>query len=363
MKRLVTLLNGTSAEHARNLPHTELIRRRYVSLFMLASLFLCGLALSVSHFLVPLDIAGQRLVRNFGILLAAGALAGYLVLRLSGRRVLALNLFLAALALGIANTTLLTGGILSPSTIMLVLVPILATVSIDLLGGLLWLLIVSLFWTALLLAPTLGLPVENIMVSEYREVGIFISCVITAVLAMFAAGYYERSDAALRRKLQSEHALAVYHGLHDPLTGLMNRRYFVDAVEACIADPSIDLFCILYLDLNAFKPINDTYGHHVGDEVLITIAHRLRSRFRGEDSCCRIGGDEFCVLVPVDEQAPIADVVKRASSIFSEPVIVEGRELAISASIGSAVFPADGKTYEELLRSADQHMYRVKKAK
>ncbi|WP_272989428.1 MULTISPECIES: GGDEF domain-containing protein [Spongiibacter] len=363
MTKFVTMLNGSSAEQARNFSSAELIRRRYVSSFMLASLFLCGVILSITHFLVPLEPVGQRLIRDFGILLSLGALLAYVVLWISGKRVLALNLFIIALALGIARVTLLTGGITAPSTIMLVVVPVLASVSIDLLAGLLWLAIVTVFWTLVYLAPTLEIPVENVMASENREIGVFISCICTALLAMFATGYYERSNAALRRKLQSEHALAVYHGQHDPLTGLMNRRFFVDTVKSFIADPAMKGFCILYLDLNAFKPINDNYGHHVGDEVLMAIGRRLRECFRGTDSCCRIGGDEFCVLVPVGEQSPITDVVKRASAIFSEPVVIEGRELAISASIGSAVFPADGKTYEELLHSADQQMYRVKKAK
>ena len=239
MTKFVTMLNGSSAEQARNFSSAELIRRRYVSIFMLASLFLCGVILSITHFLVPLEPVGQRLIRDFGILLSLGALLAYVVLWISGKRVLALNLFIIALALGIARVTLLTGGITAPSTIMLVAVPVLASVSIDLLAGLLWLGIVTVFWTLVYLASTLEIPVENVMASENREIGVFISCICTALLAMFATGYYEPSNAALRRKLQSEHALAVYHGQHDPLTGLMNRRFFVDTVKSFIAEAVI----------------------------------------------------------------------------------------------------------------------------
>jgi len=160
------------------------------------------------------------------------------------------------------------------------------------------------------------------------------------------------------------HQLAYY----DPLTGLANRRLFFDRLEQQIAT-SIrhkNLFALIYLDLDKFKPINDTYGHAAGDFLLVQTAKRLHSVLREADTIARIGGDEFVViLTDLDsdtEQAKqqISQVKEKIETQLSLPCSFETHELAVAVSIGIALFNGSNGSAEDLLKQADNAMYRVK---
>jgi diguanylate cyclase (GGDEF)-like protein len=157
-----------------------------------------------------------------------------------------------------------------------------------------------------------------------------------------------------------------HQALHDQLTGLANRLKFTDRLRAAIAaagkrDEKITLF---YIDLDGFKPVNDEFGHEVGDQVLALVAERLIGRVRGTDTVARLGGDEFAVLIdgePSEEDA--AALIDRLNGAFDKPFVVEGHQLNVGASIGRAVYPADGADAEELLRVADAAMFEAKRAR
>ena len=118
----------------------------------------------------------------------------------------------------------------------------------------------------------------------------------------------------------------------------------------------------MFLDLDGFKKINDTHGHAVGDAVLKEVARRLSLRARDEDTVCRNGGDEFLYLL-VDPQgkANIEQVAGLGSTSIAEPIAVGSRQFVVKASIGIAMYPADGASGDELISSADTAMYRAKK--
>jgi len=151
---------------------------------------------------------------------------------------------------------------------------------------------------------------------------------------------------------------------HDALTGLPNRALFDDrlvlALAACRREGR--RLALLFLDLDRFKSINDTLGHHAGDRLLQEVAERLRRCVREEDTLARVGGDEFIVLMAgVDDIAdarPIAEKLLRA--VTSEPFSIEGRELYVTASVGVSVYPDHGAEPHLLIRSADDAMYAVK---
>jgi diguanylate cyclase (GGDEF)-like protein len=150
---------------------------------------------------------------------------------------------------------------------------------------------------------------------------------------------------------------------HDALTGLPNRSVAEDRLEQALsrANRRQKLFAVLCIDLDGFKVINDSLGHHAGDELLRAVSTRLRSRVRHSDTVARIGGDEFLSIIE-DCSGDVAaqSVAESLIAALQDPVVIEGETLMISGSIGIAMYPADGKNAALLKRNADQAMYRAK---
>jgi len=147
----------------------------------------------------------------------------------------------------------------------------------------------------------------------------------------------------------------------DELTGLANRREFEDASseELLAADRAGTGVCVMLLDLNGFKKINDTLGHHVGDLVLQGCGDRLRSAVRDSDLVGRWGGDEFVVLLPgIEDGSAVRVAAERIGKALSDSPIVD--DITISASIGAALYPRHGTNLDELVRAADVAMYGAK---
>jgi diguanylate cyclase (GGDEF)-like protein/PAS domain S-box-containing protein len=145
---------------------------------------------------------------------------------------------------------------------------------------------------------------------------------------------------------------------HDPLTGLANRALFTECLNAAVE--GADRFVVYLIDLDDFKPINDTLGHHAGDAVLVAVSERLRAGFREQDVPARLGGDEFAVLVRGADDGLYAGLETRFRDLLAEPVEVDGQLIAVRASIGSVI--GDATTADEILRRADDAMYRAKRA-
>jgi diguanylate cyclase (GGDEF)-like protein len=156
-----------------------------------------------------------------------------------------------------------------------------------------------------------------------------------------------------------------HQALHDQLTGLANRLQFTDQLRTAIARAreNIQPVTLLYMDLDGFKPVNDEFGHDVGDHLLVAVAKRLASCTRAEDTVARLGGDEFAVLI--DSQtgpADAEDVSDRLAAALRRPFVIDGHQLQLGASIGRAVFPIDADDADGLLRCADAAMFRVKRS-
>ncbi len=146
----------------------------------------------------------------------------------------------------------------------------------------------------------------------------------------------------------------------DLLTGAFNRRMLDSYIKPKHLSQSL-AFTLFYVDLNDFKPVNDTYGHEVGDLLLIAFVKRLQSNIKSDGAIFRIGGDEFIVIMPnVQRENEIEDVVQRLATLSEKPFSVNGLNISVSSSIGFAVFPTDGKDMKELLSIADENMYKDK---
>ena len=152
--------------------------------------------------------------------------------------------------------------------------------------------------------------------------------------------------------------------LHDPLTGLPNRRLFKDRMAIAVerSRRTGTKMALLVIDLNDFKQVNDTMGHHVGDLVLQRVASTFAERVRRSDTVSRTGGDEFSVILEEPTNREDAEFVGRSlQELLNEPLDIEGRKVSVGASVGIAVFPADASDTESLCIAADMKMYGEKK--
>jgi diguanylate cyclase (GGDEF)-like protein/PAS domain S-box-containing protein len=173
----------------------------------------------------------------------------------------------------------------------------------------------------------------------------------------------ERAVAERTAELEQANARARHLADHDPLTGLPNRRLLEDRLTQALALSyrNRKQTAVMFVDLDRFKAINDSLGHAVGDLLLKEVAQRLVKQLRVGDTICRIGGDEFVVVLPEIKRSEDASAVaQKVLDQLSQPVIVEERELIVTPSLGIAVFPDDGRDAETLIRNSDAAMYHAK---
>lgn len=167
----------------------------------------------------------------------------------------------------------------------------------------------------------------------------------------------------LLAELETARRREAHRATHDPLTGLPNRALYFDRLSHAIEQASRrrEKLAVLYLDLDGFKPVNDTHGHAAGDEVLIQVSQRLSSGVRRSDTLARLGGDEFAVLFEkVPERSVGESLVLALKALFKDPIAVGNHRFPIGFSAGLALYPDDGKNADALLQTADAAMYREK---
>ncbi len=165
-------------------------------------------------------------------------------------------------------------------------------------------------------------------------------------------------------KAFDERSLLLQHqAQYDSLTDLPNRLLFLDRLEQSIKNSirTREKFAVLFLDLDHFKEINDSFGHQFGDKLLMLVGEYLQRTVRVSDSVARMGGDEFTILLSnLDNQHDVINILQKIMNIFKDPFIISHHQFYITCSIGIALFPLHGKTAEELLKNADTAMYKAK---
>jgi diguanylate cyclase (GGDEF)-like protein len=201
----------------------------------------------------------------------------------------------------------------------------------------------------------------------------FGSTIIIGIVGQSLRDGYARENYLLRHSLkrdveikEMEKQRASYLAEHDPLTGLANRLQLERSLGGLLgrAAEAGGRVAVMFLDLDDFKPVNDTHGHAVGDRVLKVLAERLQRSVLAGDVVARVGGDEFVIGMLVEDaaEAAIPRSVARVAAAVGEGIELRGATLHLTASIGVAAFPEDGADIDTLLRAADQEMYRVKNA-
>jgi diguanylate cyclase (GGDEF)-like protein/PAS domain S-box-containing protein len=154
-----------------------------------------------------------------------------------------------------------------------------------------------------------------------------------------------------------------YLAYYDGLTGLPNRRLFLDRLNMCISNARRDRhkLAVLFVDLDRFKQINDTLGHRIGDGLLLGVSDRMKNCLRDVDTLARMSGDEFTVILPsLNEAEAASSVAEKFLECYGYPLEIDGHHLRVTASIGICIFPDDGEDADSLLQHADVAMYRSK---
>lgn len=169
--------------------------------------------------------------------------------------------------------------------------------------------------------------------------------------------------AHMRRNVHERQIALRHQALHDALTGLPNRALIKDRLQQLILSSERDHkagFCLLMIDLDRFKEINDTLGHQAGDNVLCEISNRLNNVLRKSDTIARLGGDEFAILMPDASVGQAQEIAQLIADTIEKPHYYKDRELPVGASIGIAVYPDHGKDTDTLFKHADIAMYVAK---
>lgn len=195
--------------------------------------------------------------------------------------------------------------------------------------------------------------------SEYwasqRTLGVGILLVL-AVIPMYFASLTSQLHTVLghMRKIAT----------HDNLTGLPNRHSFYEHLQQILrsAEKNHTKFAVVFIDLDGFKPINDTLGHAAGDEVLRSVAGRLKQCVRRNDVVARIGGDEFVIILSGIDAASLLSVVRKIIDMIAAPYTGIANTVTLTSSVGVATYPDNGRTVDELVAHADAAMYRSKRA-
>jgi diguanylate cyclase (GGDEF)-like protein len=266
----------------------------------------------------------------------------------------------------IALASVIAGGPTHSVSMQLLVVPCVAGYFF---GGLRWGVVMSvlafIFILAIYAAALSGfvfpqLIPEN-MAANVKYNAFMFNFGIIAALALV----YETTSEAVKKERDEEHAKLTVMAQTDSLTGLPNRRIFSETLAARIAlyskMPIPRCFVLCYLDLDRFKPINDQFGHLVGDEVLKVVSERLSSALRGADFICRHGGDEFLLLLDeVSDPRAIAAIAERFLHLLQEPIATEVGLVSVGCSIGFAVYPDHFRDMAALEKAADAAMYEAK---
>jgi len=210
-----------------------------------------------------------------------------------------------------------------------------------------------------LLAPWAGFIVAAIMIAAAAILDVATIALLTLMIVAIIS--YLFADSLERAYRESR-----YQALHDPLTDLPNRALFLDRLEQELAsaERAGRVVAVLFIDLDNFKVINDSLGHHLGDRLLVEVSLRIRNCLRSRDSAARFGGDEFTILLAnLWDAGAAVRVTERLLEVLREPFVVAKHEVTVSASVGIALGNGDTAGPSDLLRNADTALYQAKGTK
>lgn len=169
-------------------------------------------------------------------------------------------------------------------------------------------------------------------------------------------------DVTVRKYYEDQ---LTYMATHDPMTDVVNRSTFMEVLDKKIEEAKVtkEMLALLFIDLDKFKEVNDTLGHGKGDSLLIQFAKRMKENIGQEDIIGRIGGDEFLILLKDIDKKKVNAIVKSMHSNFSQPYVIDGKEVIATSSIGIALYPEDAMSSDKLMGFADEALYKAKEVR
>jgi diguanylate cyclase (GGDEF)-like protein len=287
------------------------------------------------------------------------------VLKTRGHYELCAHITCGATMLSIATGITVSGGpLLSPATPISVVTIILAFVLSGRRIGLTWTAVVLVTHALMLILLQVLGPFPQWLYMGYAGVHHVMHWIVTYVAIVGLMLIFDSINARLKRERDAERSRFEYLASHDPLTQLANRHVFDDRLRIAVArarrrQHSVALF---FIDLNGFKPINDKYGHEMGDRVLQVIAARLQTHFRNVDTVARLGGDEFAILIEdLQDDKRVPQLAQKIVNLLGDPIESLPPEIRLGGSIGVALCPQHAQDEEKLVQYADTAMYQAKR--
>jgi len=305
----------------------------------------------------------------FAVALDLGALGGNLLALSLFKRTQNLNLcstiVLCITAMIIMAGVQITGGYFdSPILQMMLQWPVIAFLLQGLRLGTYWLIATFMLALAAYVSGLLGWGSVQLMEStEDIEAMYFSLQLVLLLLVGGALVIYETLNGLLNRQLNEERNRFEHKASHDDLTGVPNRFEFFRRLKLVIdeAKEREHKVGVVYIDLDEFKPINDKYGHHHGDQALRTLTRRIQGQLRLSDTTARLGGDEFGLILPgINVPTDVESIMPKVLAAIREPIEIEGNSVSVFGSCGVAIFPDHSVEYNTLCRYADTAMYKAK---
>jgi diguanylate cyclase (GGDEF)-like protein len=331
------------------------------SCFWLIIVVVFALAIPIFMNITPEGQIAANILFGASIL---GVLGSMLLLRLRGDRIKALNVMLFIYTGAFAAACFIFGGTEAPTYPLLILAPAMAGIVGNVALSVSWGLLVIAFWVCVLQAERHGFQFTQIILPANHSMAMLMAYTALAIAVVSIIIIYAEMNKALRVSLQATNSELEHLSSHDQLTRLPNRRFYDERIALALqrAAEQDSMTGLLFMDLNEFKQINDTYGHGAGDKLLIAVAQRVQNTLRETDLVARLGGDEFvAVLEDVRSPEEITRLAHKLSHAIEQPLYVRQQVLNFSCSIGVAIFPLDGRQLHELEEKADKAMYLAKK--
>ena len=331
-----------------------------IILINLAICALSGMALWATNLSPQAMVAGTAIT----VISAVFYVTALVIFRWRHSYLLAGNIAVAAVYCAVLAGVLLTGGYnVSPIMPLWIVVPVFVFPLAGPRSGMVWAIAIFLTMIALLVSHLAGFNAWQLSDQETLDVIERVLPVVLCFMVVTALIIYERVNEKLNQWLQEERQRFAFKASHDSLTDLPNREEFYARLDTAVRESSQKRLqmALVYIDLDGFKPINDTHGHYAGDKVLKITGQRLREVLRHTDVAARIGGDEFALILHgVQKRSDIDLALNKLLYTLSIPIDIEGREAKVHASAGVAIFPQDSRAMLVLCRLADDAMYKAK---